>query len=155
MMENGNHTGAANLFERLARGAEDFGKPRLAPNLNLQAGRANILGGYTERGEALLIQGLTILAKSKRWTALAGTGQRVLLELHQMGHPEITDHVSKWLTATLPEPIESYQHRHHQTAIQLSLKCPFCGGALRPGEIEMHDEVTGECPYCGSALRGK
>jgi hypothetical protein len=154
MMENGNHAGAAKLFERLARGAEDFGKPRLAPNLYLQAGRANILGGDSGRGEALLIQGLTILAKNQRWPALAGTGQRVLKELHQMGFPEITDHVSKWLAATLPEPIESYQP-HHQSAAQLPLKCPYCGGALRPGEVEMHDEVTGECPYCGSALRGK
>jgi hypothetical protein len=154
MMENGNHAGAAKLFKRLGRGAEDFGKMRLAPNLYLQAGRADILGGEPKQGEALIIHGLTILAKAQRWSALAGTGQIVLTELQQLSRLEIRDHISKWLAATLPEPIDSYQPRYPQ-AIHFPLKCPFCGGALRPGEVEILDEITGECPYCGSALRGK
>jgi len=154
LMENGDHTDAANIFERLARGAEDKGMLRHAPNLYLQAARANLLSGDIKSGTDLVNHGLGIFAKTQRWPALARSGNRVLDELNNLGYPKIAEEVSIWLTTTLPEPLESYQKLQNKN-VQFPLKCPYCGGTLRPDEIEIVDNNTGECPYCGSAVRGK
>jgi hypothetical protein len=154
LMEQGNHKDAAEIFERLARGAEDRGMMKHAPHLYMQAGRANLLCGNEKKGQDLLNHGMQILAKAQRWPALARSGKRIVDELKQLGHPEMADEISVWLTATLPEPLESYQ-QVVQPNKQLPLKCPNCGGALRPDEVEYLDASTGECPYCGSAVRGE
>ncbi len=152
MMEVGKLTDAANIFENLARKAEDRGRLRHAPNLYLQAGRANLLAGNTEPGSDLIHHGLSILVKEKRWTALARSGKRVLKELQEFGFTPIADEVSKWLAAMLPEPLHFYQ-QSLPTINQLPLKCPDCGGVLWPNEVAMIDDVTVECPYCGSSIR--
>jgi hypothetical protein len=154
LMENGNHSDASNIFERLARGAEDKGMLRHAPNLYLQAARANLLSGDIKKGADLVNHGLGIFAKTQRWPALARAGNRVVGELNNLGYPEISEEISKWLTATLPESLESYQQLQDKN-VKFPLKCPYCGGTLRLDEIERIDNTTGECPYCGSAVRGK
>jgi len=153
LLENGDHSGAAQIFERLARGAEDRGMLRHAPNLYLQAARANLLSGKQKEGGDLIYCGLNIFATNKHWPALARAGSRVTIELKQLGHQELAGEISKWLSNNLPEPLESYPKTQPQKA-QLPLKCPSCGGALRPDEIEYLDSTTGECPYCGSSVRG-
>jgi len=153
LMEKGDHKGAAAIFERLARGAEDRGMLRHAPNLYLQAARANLLSGNEKKGKDLLYLGLKIFAQTEHWPALARAGKRSLTDLQQQGYQEIADEISEWLTKTLPEPIDSYQQAPSNKA-QLPLKCSNCGGALRPDEVEYLDATTGECPYCGSAVRG-
>ena len=153
LLEKGEHTRAAEIFERLARGAEDRGMLRHAPNLYLQAARANLLSGKQKEGTDLIYCGLNILAGGKRWPALARAGRRVITEIEELGHQELAGEISKWLSSNLPKPLESYPQTQPQKA-QLPLKCPSCGGALRPDEVEYLDSTTGECPYCGSAIRG-
>jgi DNA-directed RNA polymerase subunit RPC12/RpoP len=152
-MEKGEHSGAADIFERLARVTADRGMLRHAPNLYLQAARSRLMAGATKPGSDLINQGLAIFAKAKRWPALARAGQRVVIELQNFGHPEMADDILMWLESTLPEPLERYKQTRCLT-VNLPLKCPYCGGALRPDDVEMLDQVTGECPYCGSAIRG-
>jgi hypothetical protein len=152
MMENGDHEQAAQIFERLAEGARDLGRLKIASNLFLQAGRANILSGKSSQGSEFIFTGLNIIAESQKWGGLANIGQRTIDELISLNQIEISKEVSKWLEITLPEPIENYKQRTSTTK-PMPLKCPFCGGALRPGEVEMLDNITGECPYCGSAIR--
>jgi hypothetical protein len=152
-MENGDHKRAAEIFERLARGAESRGILKHASSLYLQAGRAHLLSGQEKRGKDFLTQGLDIIAKAQRWPALARVGKRVIHDLESHGFQNIADEFSSWLATTLPEPIESYKPGQFHK-VQLPLKCPSCGGALRPDEVEYLDATTGECPFCGSAVRG-
>ena len=155
LLESGHHDEAANIFEHLARAAHDRGLIRHTPNLYLQAARANILAGRLEKGKALIFEGLEIFNQTQRWSALARSGQRIVDELHQLGYGDIATEVEQWLAKTLPESLESYIQTSQKSAAPLPLKCPSCGGALRPGEVEMLDQFTGECPYCGSAVRGE
>lgn len=53
---------AAELFERIAAGADARGGPR-APLLHLQAGRARVLAGQTALGIPSFKRGLTLLAE--------------------------------------------------------------------------------------------
>ena len=153
LLESGHHDEAANIFENLARAAHDRGLTRHAPNLFLQAARANILAGRLEAGKSLIFEGLEIFSQAQRWPALARSGQRIVDELNQLGQGNIAAEVESWLAKTLPEPLDSYTQPPQKSARPLPLKCPFCGGVLRPGEVEMLDQFTGECPYCGSAVR--
>jgi len=154
LMENGEHIQAAIIFERLARGAHDRGLIKHAPNLYLQAARANILADNIENGKELTFPALEIFKQAKRWPALARVGQGVIDELQQLGQDHAANEVSAWLKNALPETIESYAQPAKKTSQSLPLKCPYCGGVLRPNEVEMLDQVTAECPYCGSAVRG-
>lgn len=154
MMENGEHAGAAKIFENLARKAEDRGQLRYAPHFYLQAGRTKILSGQVQLGSELLRYGLALIAKTEQWSDLARSGSRVIDELQILGHPEKSVEITNWLSKNLPEPLDHYEQSSQTEAI-LPRKCHNCGGALRPGEAVMLDEVTGECPYCGSAVRGK
>jgi len=154
LLEIGDHASAAAIFEQLARGAHDRGRLQHAPNLYLQAARANLLAGNAAQGKELVKLSLGILAELQRWPALRRFGQRIVDELQQFGQPEFAAEISAWLTETLPESVgmESHPGEQPRRGI-LPLKCPFCGGVLRPDEIEMLDEFTGECSYCGSAIR--
>ncbi len=153
-MENGNYANAAEIFERLARAAHDRGILRQAPRLYLQAGRANVLAGNTEKGSDLLRQGLNIFADSQRWGHLHKTGERVVEELEQWGHPEIAKEFEQWIKDTLPEMPEAYQPSEKAVSRpQLPIHCPSCGGPIRADEVEWLDTSNAECPYCGSGVR--
>lgn len=154
MMENGEHAQAAQVFERLAQGARDLGRLKMAPNLYLQAGRANLLSGEQEKATDCIFDGLGIIAGAEKWPVLARIGKRTVAELNSLGYPEISEEVYSWLKDKLPEPIDSYPQIKAPSK-PLPLKCPSCGGALRPGEVEMLDSNTGECPYCGSSVRAE
>lgn len=155
MMENGKHDQAAQVFEQLAMSARDFGRHRSATNLFLQAGRAYLLSDNQDKGSECIFSGLEIISNAKKWSALAQIGTRICEELGELGFSQVANEVLKWLKITLPEPIENYPQRTapSKPIESLPLKCPFCGGALRPGEVDMLDEITAECPYCGSAIR--
>ena len=156
LLEIGEHASAATIFEQLARRAHDRGLLHHAPNLYLQAARANILAGAPQQAKELIDLGLGILAEKQRWPALQRMGGRVVLELEQLGSPDLATEIDNWLTSTLPTDIHSQsQERPMAQRGILPLKCPFCGGVLRPDEVEMLDTETGECSYCGSAVRKK
>lgn len=153
MMETGRHADAAVIFENLAREAHDRGKLQHVPQLYLQAFRANLLARNIEAGQKLLYEGLGLLAKNQNWPRLQRTGARVIDELNQFGFPEMATEVEVWLQKTLPISTEPGEERKPIERGILPLKCPSCGGAIRPDDIEMLDEITGECAYCGSAIR--
>ena len=152
MMENGQHAKAAHIFQQLAEGARDLGSLKIAPNLYLQAARANLLSDNLEVALVCIFDGLGIIAKAQKWPVLARIGRGTVSEVNNLGFPEISNQVAVWLKEKLPEPMDSYPERRRPPK-SLPLKCPNCGGALRPGEVEILDARTGECPYCGSAVR--
>jgi hypothetical protein len=155
-MEKAEFDSAATIFERLARKARDRGMLRQAPRLYLQAGKAHVLAGHPGRGQDVLQQGLDILAETERWPALDQAGQRVIDELESWGHDEIAETFKAWLKETLPDDEDVY--RRPARALRrpaLPLKCPSCGGPLRPEEVEWLDHVTAACPYCGGSVRAE
>ena len=153
-MENGDYANAAEIFERLARAAHDRGIHRQAPRLYLQAGRASMLAGNPNKGADLLRQGLDIFAGAQRWGQLHQAGERVVDELEQWGHPDLSQEFDAWLKGILPEKPETYQRSGApKSRPQLPIHCPSCGGPIRADEVEWLDASTAECPYCGSGVR--
>jgi len=153
-MENGNYANAADIFERLGRGAHDLGMLRQAPRLYLQAGRAYILAGESDRGADFLRQGLNIFAETQSWEQLDRAGQRVVDDLTQWGHTDLAQEFDTWLKGITPERPETYRRAAASTRRpQLPIHCPSCGGPIRADDVEWMDAATAECPYCGSGVR--
>ena len=155
-MEKAEFDSAAAIFETLARKARDRGMLRQAPRLYLQAGKAHILAEHQDRGQNALQQGLDILAETERWPALDTAGHRVIGELKSWGYDEIAETFKAWLKETLPDDEDVYQRPARALRRPaLPLKCPSCGGPLRPDEVEWLDHVTAACPYCGGSVRAE
>ena len=155
-MEKAEFDSAAAIFEMLARKARDRGMLRQAPRLYLQAGKAHVLAEHQDRGQDALQQGLDILAETERWPALDQAGQRVIDELESWGYDQIAEGFKSWLKQALPDDEEIYQRlARAPRRPTLPLKCPFCGGPIRPDEVEWLDRATGACPYCGGSVRAE
>jgi len=150
--DKGEYGRAAQLFERIAEGADVRGGPR-APLLHLQAGRARILAGQTQLGMPSLQRGLEILAERKQFPRLHETGMRVIAELNERGlKSEVVD--IEILLKTLLPPKTTFETKETPAKKPiLPTHCPQCSAALKPDEVEWLDEVTAECGYCGSPVR--
>ena len=152
VFSKGEYGRAAELFERIAEGADARGGPR-APLFLLQAGRARIYAGQTKLGMPSLKRGLQLLAERKQFQRLQNVGQRVVAELNARGlSSEVTD-IEILLKTHLPanSTVET-----EATPIKkpiLPTHCPSCGAAVKPDEVEWLDEITAECGYCGSPVR--
>lgn len=154
LMEIGDYKNAADLFERLARALYDRGILRQAPGLFLQAGKACILAGDLERGRRNLRQGLEILVEARQWQRVHHLGNRVVSELEDWGHKDLSDEFKSWLDEILPDQPDLFSAgASSQKRPQLPLTCPACGGPIRPNDVEWLDANTAECPYCASGLR--
>jgi hypothetical protein len=152
VFSKGEYGRAAELFERIAEGADARGGPR-APLFLLQAGRARIYAGQTKLGMPSLKRGLELLAERKQFQRLQGVGQRVIAELNARGlSSEVTD-IEILLKTHLPaNSIVETQATPTKKPI-LPTHCPSCGAAVKPDEVEWLDEITAECGYCGSPVR--
>jgi hypothetical protein len=151
MLEVGKHTDAANIFENLARKAEDQGLLWHSPFIYLQAGRANLLSGNLDSGINVILHGLSILRREQRWSELARSGNRVVDDLQNFGFSTFSEEVTEFLSATLPNNLND-QPDTAQTNLQLPLRCPDCYGVLWPAEVIQTDVETIECQYCGTVI---
>ena len=150
--DKGEYGRAAELFERIAEGADARGGPH-APMLHLQAGRARILAGQVKLGMPSLQRGLELFAQRKQFQRLHNAGQRVIMELNDRGLKNEANEIELWLKTILPSmPSFESQPIPAKKSI-LPTHCPQCGAALRPDEIEWLDDLTAECAYCGSPVR--
>ncbi len=155
-MEKAEFDSAAAIFEMLARKARDRGMLRQASRLYLQAGKAHVLAEHQDRGQDALQQGLNILAETECWPALDQAGQRVIDELESWGYDQIAEEFKTWLKENVPDDeIVTQTPARALRRPALPLKCPTCGGPLRPDEVEWLDHVTAACPYCGSSVRAE
>ena len=156
LMESGRHRHAALIFEQVAQATFDRKNLNRAPALFLQTGRAYLLAGRQDVSMHWLWRGLRLLADTGRWSALERVGNRLTDELQQLGDADLAAEIETWLQSTLPEHTSQTDRpalRAHQSV--LPLKCSFCGGVLRPDEVEWSNEQTAECAYCGSAIRAE
>lgn len=143
---------AAELFERIAEGADARGGPR-APLFHLQAGRARIFAGQTAQGMPSLKRGLALLVERQQYQRLAQARKRVLDELIASGMTDEAAEIDAWLISISPPPSEYETQLPPSKKPVLPTHCPQCGATLRPDEVEWLDEVTAECGYCGSPVR--
>jgi len=143
---------AAELFERIAEGADARGGPR-APLFHLQAGRARIYAGQAALGIPSIKRGLTLLAQRQQYQRLLNTKTRLLNELKERGLTNEAADMESWLKTILPSPSEFVTQLPPSKKPILPTHCPQCGAALRPDEVDWLDEVTAECGYCGSPVR--
>ena len=152
VFSKGEYGRAAELFERIAEGADARGGPR-APLFHLQAGRSRIFAGQIKLGMPSLKRGLELLAERKQFPRLHDAGQRVIAELNERGlNSEVTD-IEILLKTHLPSnPALETQATSTKKPI-LPTHCPSCGAAMKPDEVEWLDEITAECGYCGSPVR--
>ena len=149
--DKGEYGRAGELFERIAESAAARGGPR-APVFYLQAGRARILAGQTALGMPSLKRGLELLARGGQSPRLQQAGRRVVSELNERGLKKEAAEMEAWLRTALPSA-PSFGTAPKRPL--LPTRCPACGAAVRPDEVEWLDEVTAECAYCGSPTRAE
>jgi hypothetical protein len=159
MMETSNYAGAADIYERLAKGAETRSMPLRAAHLFLQAARARLYASQFEPGIPLLRHGLNMLAQLQRWSALYKNGQMAVSELRRLSQNQAADDLQIWLDAALNSHPEAKTppsgSAGQMLPPNLPAKCPNCGGSIRPNEIEWLDPHTAECSYCGSPVQSE
>jgi tetratricopeptide (TPR) repeat protein len=155
--EAGNYRDAAEIFEKLARGAHQRGNLKHAPFLYLRAARCFLHASQTEHALGLMNQGLRLLEETQRWPALYRAGRRSIIELKEMGHAQAANEVQVWLDSAMqnhPEAIQAAMASTKQSH-KLPSKCPFCGATIRSDQVEWIDDDTAECVYCGSAIQAE
>lgn len=155
LMEVGDFSNAAALYEPLADGAQDFGLLRQAPHLYLQAARARLYAGQIPESMALLRRGLNLLSDSGRAFAAQQIGRRAAEELEQLGHPAQAQEIYRLLENNrFAENLAGADPAAVSAAppARLPLHCPSCGAPLRPDEIVRLNARTAECAYCGGAI---
>ena len=150
--DKGEYGRAAQLFERIAEGADARGGPR-APLLLLKAGRARLLAGQVGLGMPSFKRALEVLAERKQYQRLYNASLRLVAELNDHGLKSEAVDIEILLKINLPSahPLEAKEEPTQKTT--LPTHCPSCGAALRPDEVEWLDEFTAECGYCGSPVR--
>ncbi len=149
-MESGRFTDAASIFRDLAKKAEDNALPR-APQLYLQAGRAQILGGDLQAGLFSLQYGLNLMIKLNQHTRFHAASHRVYRDLRELGYSEQADQ----LEASLSDSTAMENTPSHDIHKILPSVCPKCGAAVRPEELAWINAARAYCDYCGSVLEGK
>jgi hypothetical protein len=143
---------AAELFEKIAQGADARGGPR-APVFHLQAGRSRIYAGQTSLGMPSLKRGFELLAQRKQFEHLRKAGQGVMAELNQRGLTRESAEIEACLNSSLLAIPATETGATPAKRPVLPTHCPQCGAALRPDEVEWLDQSTAECAYCGSPIR--
>lgn len=157
LMELGEHSQAAGLFERIAFGARDLGMTRRAPFLFFQGARAHLLAGNTTAGSEMLWEGLSLLADEGRLEQLRRASARIVDELRMVGQDELAGEVSSWLTKTLAQEGTEADHepagREAVDRGRLPVICQNCGSALHLDDVEWIDSSSVACSYCGGVVR--
>jgi hypothetical protein len=94
------------------------------------------------------------MARFKQMRRLPVVGQRILTELNQHGLSDeaaALEQKINTLLATLGLSLASAIS--HTEKARLPAKCSYCGGTIRPDEVDWFDNIQAACTYCGSLLQ--
>jgi hypothetical protein len=156
LKDSGKFGDAADIYERLARGAENRGILVRAPHLYLEAAYCRLISKQVQSGIDLMWQGFHLLEKTKRWHAMFENGKVAVTELHRTGQVGAADKLQAWLDQTLKDHPEEISSLSESTTAKrhprFPPKCPQCGASIRADQADWIDEDNIECPYCGSAI---
>ncbi len=155
LMQFGNYSEAAPVFEQLASSAERRGGPR-APFLFIQAARARLNLDQNAVGVGHLRHGLELFATSRRFTQLYRAGNRAISELKALGLEKEAREIATFVQNNIPAIAESPTQRiPDRTKLTLPTHCPSCGGPVHSNEVEWIDSRFVECSFCGSPIRAE
>ena len=161
LKDNQEYEEAAQIFERLGKGAQERGMQKRAPFLYIQAAHCRLLASQPERGVGLLSQGLRLLEESQQWSALHRSGTTAVEELKRLGQIQAAEKVQSWLDQILKDHPEaetpSFEHlsTSDNTPPKLPAKCPYCGASVHPDQVEWITLNSAECLYCGSTVEAE
>lgn len=153
LMDAGQWSQAAELFERLASAAEDHGLTQ-APQLFLRSGRARIENGDRVIGIKHLQHAVHLFGQTGQIHRLYQIRLRLISELKQRGFDRDAVELDSAIHDLLDRSTTAGTHVDPQSSRgHLAVKCPSCGGTLRPDEMEWLDRLSGVCAYCGSVVQ--
>lgn len=150
LMEAGDYLAAARIFSELADAADRRQMPRGA-QLHLQAARAWLKHGDTERALTRLDHGVDVLERTRQHNRLAALGPRLVTELIDAGLAEEAKKLQARLDALDINPASVHLSPSNSPR-PFPTKCGSCGGIVHPDEIEWIDSDHAVCGYCGSIL---
>lgn len=149
----GDFSGAATIYARLAQEAYARARPRPGVQMDLAAGYSWLQGGELAQAAACARHALTFLLPLRRpGPALALVEQIVQAWLAQ-GNPAEAQRLQTEVAALLqsvglplavPTAVPATAH--------LPAACPSCGAPLRPAELEWVAADRAACAYCGTLI---
>ena len=155
LFDEGQWNKAAEQFERLASAAEDRGFPQ-APQLFLLSGRARIEDGELAIGVKHLHHAVQLFGQFEQIQRLILIRPRLSSELKQRGLDREAVELDNAIHDLLDRsPVAKSASNPPSSSGRLPVKCPSCGGALRPDEVVWFDPLSAACAYCGSVVQGE
>ena len=149
LMELGQHAQAATAFEELAAQGEQRGLPQ-ASRLYVQAGRAWAKAGQPARALERIRHGLADLKTAGRVGLVSSLAARLTMELSEMGFAAEAEALASEFEPHNSGSVSGW--RPPASEVRLPEKCPYCGGTVRPDEVEWIGQAQALCNYCGSAI---
>lgn len=151
-LAQGEFAQAALILEGLANEAAKRGIER-APNLALQAARAWLEAGETERGTQLIRTALQFMHRMGQLRKLHHVSGRILSELRSRGLAQEAAAIEAEIKEMLAGiDISAFRPVQAGKPAELPARCPQCGGNVRRDEVEWIDATSAACDYCGSVL---
>jgi hypothetical protein len=159
LFSRGEYLKSAKIFEKLAEEVFSRGGPR-APQLFIQAGRAQLFAGQVDTGMVLVKKGLNQLFIEERWPQLRRLGRRAFAVLEELRYFEQAKELRSWLAESLPAKsegeIEAFSELRTRAKSRqrpvLPVACPSCGGGVHSDEVEWVNEQKAECSFCGNLI---
>ena len=159
LKSSGKFEEAANIFERLARGAENRGMLVRAPHLYLEAAHCRLMSKQVQPGIDLMWQGFRLLEKTNRWQAIFNNGKVAIAELQRAGQVGAANKLQSWLDQVMRDHPEAASEPPEFAAAKRPArfppKCPQCGASIHLDRVDWIDEASVECPYCGSVIQSE
>lgn len=155
LLDRGAFEEAAAIFGELAEAAEAHEIPR-APQLHLQAGRAWLDAGRSDQAVERIRHGLRLMETHKQGHRLRSALPRIADELRSKGLNVEAESLEREFAPSLPAaPATQEEWPASRESVRLPSKCPYCGGTIRPSEVDWVGEIAVQCDYCGSVVEGQ
>ncbi len=150
LLTGGQFDEAADLFEQLASGVEERGRPRRAGHLFGEAALALAMAGQAAQAVTFARQGVNLLQMAGRPRQAWRLADRVAAALRARGFNAEADSLLMPGGAPAPEMAMPAPTPPPRT---LPAKCPHCSGAVRSDEVDWVDESSAECAFCGGVIK--
>jgi len=152
LFNNGRYQEAGELFEQIAAHAEAEDSPN-AHHFYYFASRAKSMCGNDLAAVELVLKGLGLLIRDKRWSELERTGIQVVQELIDRDRYAEATQIRTFLT----EQKIDISHNLNRTELpifgNLPTFCPNCGATIYRVGIEWLNKHTAICNYCAAPIK--
>jgi hypothetical protein len=153
LMQEARYAQAAERFAQLAHSAAERAMPEAAGELFLRAARCYAETNSIEQADYCTEQAIHLFIQARRPRRVHQVLRRVVTALERRGRHNDAERLRREveqafqgmepLVAAMPAPARRGQ---------LPVRCPSCGGPLKPDEVAWSDPNTAECSYCGGVV---